>query len=399
MATIKACCSRILLSSGDSFAVINLGNEKPVQVVKIPTKEEVTADGESKSQLHNNSPKDDNRILASALSKSGKYLAVADDRKYLHLYTSDDGCLISSRCVVRRCTGVVFSQDETSIIVSDKSGDVYRFVLHDEEKEGELLLGHLSMLLDLILIKNDKFVVTSDRDEKMRISCYPNCYNIHSFCLGHTQYVSSMVYDEEDDLLISGSGDCTIRIWNYDGKEQYCQKCRCPYNSSETESEQCYIRRLAYNPTKKILAVCFGRYLNIEIYRLTSCKETASLELLETLPLEREIWDVGFDENGRLWVVQSLDDKYISVYNLTQQKHQIKVEKCVEEKICNTVSELNGLKEFFTASQNIESIYPNLRKVRIDNMTEYLQRKEKRIQGQKLDPPTYVFQEKKPKLS
>ena len=33
----------------------------------------------------------------------------------------------------------------------------------------------------------DKFVVTADRDEKIRISCYPNSYNIHQFCLGHTE--------------------------------------------------------------------------------------------------------------------------------------------------------------------------------------------------------------------
>ena len=38
----------------------------------------------------------------------------------------------------------------------------------------------------------DKYVVTCDRDEKVRLSHFPNAYNIHAFCLGHTQYVGDI---------------------------------------------------------------------------------------------------------------------------------------------------------------------------------------------------------------
>lgn len=44
----------------------------------------------------------------------------------------------------------MFSQAEDELLVADKSGDVYSFSLVDPEKEGELKMGHLSMLLAMV---------------------------------------------------------------------------------------------------------------------------------------------------------------------------------------------------------------------------------------------------------
>ncbi len=71
---------------------------------------------------------------------------------------------------------------------TDKSGDVYVFV--DKSKEGKLVLGHLSMLLDALVTECGRYLVTCDRDEKIRVSSYPNSHNIEGFCLGHTDFVT-----------------------------------------------------------------------------------------------------------------------------------------------------------------------------------------------------------------
>lgn len=34
---------------------------------------------------------------------------------------------------------------------------------------------------------DDRFIITADRDEKIRVSHLRSPYNIQSFCLGHTQ--------------------------------------------------------------------------------------------------------------------------------------------------------------------------------------------------------------------
>lgn len=40
-----------------------------------------------------------------------------------------------------------------------------------------------------VLSFSNSHVITCDRDEKIRVSRYPNAYNIETFCLGHTEWV------------------------------------------------------------------------------------------------------------------------------------------------------------------------------------------------------------------
>ena len=79
------------------------------------------------------------------------------------------------------------------------------------------ILGHLSMLLDICLSPCGNYVISSDRDEKIRVSKYPNAYNIHCYCLGHTDFVTSIqvVPNFQENILLSASGDGSIRLWKY----------------------------------------------------------------------------------------------------------------------------------------------------------------------------------------
>ena len=52
------------------------------------------------------------------------------------------------------------------------------------------------------------FVVTCDQDDKIRVSHYPNCYNIESFCLGpNASYVTGLaiVRDEATSEQLLGA--------------------------------------------------------------------------------------------------------------------------------------------------------------------------------------------------
>lgn len=87
----------------------------------------------------------------------------------LHLGTCD---------TAKKGVKVVFTSDESYFLVADKFGDVLRFSTKDISAGGEVILGHLSMLMDICLISDDTYIVTADRDEKIRISHYANTYNI-----------------------------------------------------------------------------------------------------------------------------------------------------------------------------------------------------------------------------
>jgi tRNA (guanine-N(7)-)-methyltransferase subunit TRM82 len=91
----------------------------------------------------------------------------------------------------------------------------------------DFVLGHVSMLLSLLTItlpadhpqvngKEKTWVLTSDRDEHIRVTRFPQSFVIEGFCLGHTQFVKTMLAPSWDlTLLISGGGDEFLLLWDW----------------------------------------------------------------------------------------------------------------------------------------------------------------------------------------
>ena len=184
----------------------------------------------------------------------------------------------------KRPSAIAVTPDNKSIIVGDKFGDVYRLPLlstgtitstenegtpepklfkpaathstvhsarnrkalqnqletaskgtssHKKEPpsfEHELLLGHVSMLLDLAFVAvEDKrgsdgsientvrrnYIITADRDEHIRISRGPpQSHIIEGYCLGHREFVKSLCV-VGSDYLLSGGGDDYLIVWRW----------------------------------------------------------------------------------------------------------------------------------------------------------------------------------------
>ncbi|KAL9110248.1 MAG: hypothetical protein Q9227_005155 [Pyrenula ochraceoflavens] len=81
-----------------------------------------------------------------------------------------------------------------------------------------LLLGHVSLLTALLISDvppkisqgdsvHRSYIITSDRDEHIRISRLPQPYMIESYCYGHGSFITCLsVGGVERNILISGSG-------------------------------------------------------------------------------------------------------------------------------------------------------------------------------------------------
>ena len=125
--------------------------------------------------------------------------------------------------------------EEGVVVVGDKAGDAYVYALPGlvmEEDKGELdrehrLLGHIGMLtcVETLVVggkdeeeeKERAYVVTADRDERIRVSSFPDAYNIQSFCLGQSEFISALQVVPNTMFLFSGSGDGSVAM--YDGKD------------------------------------------------------------------------------------------------------------------------------------------------------------------------------------
>ncbi|KAH9931875.1 uncharacterized protein B0H18DRAFT_952543 [Fomitopsis serialis] len=184
--------------------------------------------------------------------KSGPIRCVAIDDSFAHLATTGDDKklkvwqlvglkLLSTRELPKKPTEVAFTRDgltiscrtslETSsgefypVYLKPKSPDVTQPVAgsskrgaltsHENPSNGELILGHVSLLTSFLLTPDEKHIITADRDEHIRVSWYPKGYVIERYCLGHAKFVSAIhIPAFAPGVLISGGGDPMLKVWD-----------------------------------------------------------------------------------------------------------------------------------------------------------------------------------------
>lgn len=90
--------------------------------------------------------------------------------------------------------------------------------------EKQLVLGHVSLLTEILCAalpqksgKKRNYVITSDRDEHIRVSRgLPQAFVIENYCLGHTAFISQMcLIPPKPRLLVSGGGDDYLMLWDW----------------------------------------------------------------------------------------------------------------------------------------------------------------------------------------
>ena len=133
--------------------------------------------------------------------------------------------MANKRNIAKKAAKLIANSSETVLVLADKTGNVLSLSVEPQEldtSEFKLMMGHLSMITDLVcffsyvfvfsldkihlktnknifltkmpvhlyhqkLSANERFVITADRDEKIRLSCFPNSYNIEAYLLGHKE--------------------------------------------------------------------------------------------------------------------------------------------------------------------------------------------------------------------
>lgn len=123
------------------------------------------------------------------------------------------------------------------LLICDKAGDVYRRSYSQNKtykNSDNAILGTISMLLDVNCTQ--KYILTADRDEKVRISPRLRAYDIEGFLLGHTEGIYSCLIVDENTCL-TFSNDKFLKIWNLEKKssvveEKFENSCKLVQNSA-----------------------------------------------------------------------------------------------------------------------------------------------------------------------
>ncbi|KAI4477795.1 hypothetical protein M0802_014639 [Mischocyttarus mexicanus] len=326
-------------------------------------------------------------MIISTFSNDGKYLLVCTNRKQLCLYERKSKELISNRILPRAASKVIFSPNN-DIIVADKAGDAYLFSIKNPVGNEILLLGHLSMLLDILITENGKYILTTDRDEKIRVSMFPHSYNIVSYCLGHSKFVTNICeLPHKKDILISSGGDGTLKFWNYvHGNElltvNFSEKIP-KYNIDnfnhilKTNHEE-HVNVL---PVKHLKAAKLDKLSSLLVISFYSCNillvyivdETVESRLTatwsENIIIEDEPLDC-FLKDHQLWV---LTNSGVIVYIL-ENNHFL-----LDSATNNELKELNEAWMSMNNNTLGKNLFPSLYKRKYDNVQQYLERKKLRL--------------------
>ncbi|KAL0955291.1 hypothetical protein HGRIS_004181 [Hohenbuehelia grisea] len=220
--------SRLLLAGASKGAVIS-GPHFHILNLKTGEKSSssITLEDAVKDAVVKSGP-----IRCAALSDDERYLATSGDDKKLKIWEIDGPRLLNERELPKKPTGIQWTKDGARILVSDKFGDVFSYTLepnaepvkkerdalssHENPSGGDLILGHTSLLTSFVLSSDEKYIITADRDEHVRVSWYPKGFNIEMYCLGHTKFVSSIhVPKFSASTLISGGGDPMLKVWDW----------------------------------------------------------------------------------------------------------------------------------------------------------------------------------------
>ncbi|XP_054831020.1 tRNA (guanine-N(7)-)-methyltransferase non-catalytic subunit WDR4 isoform X2 [Eublepharis macularius] len=320
---------------------------------------------ENKREDGKSTGKSSDAILAWAFSSSGTYVALTDDSKRLILFRTKP----SWECL------------SISWILSREKHRAFPAFGDEPENAGTIELGHLSLLLDVALSPDDQYILTADRDEKIRVSLTRAPHNIVSFCLGHREFVSQIfVIPNYPDLLLSASGDCTLRLWEYkSGKEVHCCHLNSLNTCEATKNEKKYaVSRTAYCCEGNYIAILYDCIPTVSIFQLDT--DAQKLLCKQHISLSHQGWDITFEETGGLWILQEDKQTPLLLYQPVDEQWQPVTE---EKELIKMSKYLRDNWTVFEDSVGKGSCYQNLYKASFDNMAVYLQKKEERLQQQK----------------
>lgn len=311
MRSLLQCCddaivvgidTRAFLISGDS--VCELKQEK----ASTPA---TNGAGDPQHDTTTMNPQEIQCVAISKDSDSTIWCAVSRSDKSLAIYRQSTLQMVHVTAKRSSCLTFAWSKSLGGmILVGDLVGDATAFPLQGTRK-GRLLLGHTASMLTGIRLVGTDTLLTADRDEKVRVSSFPQTCIIKGFLLGHSAFLCS-IDTTVDNFCVTCGGDFTVRLWKLSTFSQVAQvdtNGLLPVQVS-TDGEH--------------VAVIFHNSNAIHIYSLMT------LKLKQTL--ESEAQPLGVVLKDATMVVLSKEPTLLCAYKLGNNK---KFESTTDDRFLN----------------------------------------------------------------
>ncbi|XP_043189010.1 tRNA (guanine-N(7)-)-methyltransferase non-catalytic subunit wdr4-like [Amphibalanus amphitrite] len=358
----------------------------PVTTAKHPTKANGEEAGDEPQERDEQSS---GRVLGVCVSPSGRLVAALNDHKTACVWRAEDGGRLASWQTTRKGSCLTFSRDEQALLVADKSGDVYKCQLGEPETKPQLILGHICMVLDMCVTGDGHHLLTSDRDEKVRVTRYPNTWSIAAYCLGHTEFVSALCLTAAG-RLVTGGGDMTVRLWDPEsGRQLAC----CPVAAEGSDSS---------NSEQKVAVVSIAAVQagedSLLVVRVHSWSRLVVLSVSGDTLTPRPDLEGALRQPAAPWAVAAAADRLL-VLRPDPEAPLVEYRAAADGRLtlqpagarATAAARLwSELKETFEVPEEVTWLF----KQWFDNVADYKSKKEERLRGEK---KTKTSEESSPK--
>ncbi|KAE8905745.1 hypothetical protein PF005_g16221 [Phytophthora fragariae] len=152
-------------------------------------------------------------------------LLLVDERRLVHYeldLSAETLVFKASRSVPRSATCMTVShlklpsgETKYAVVVGQKTGEAVVVPFPDVDRDLKTLLGHTTSMVTHVAVNHDSsLLLTADRDEKLRVSRFPNAAIIESYCLGHAASLTKVACSAvTPELVVSTSMDNTLKLW------------------------------------------------------------------------------------------------------------------------------------------------------------------------------------------
>ena len=278
-------------------------------------------------------------------------LCVVYADKAVRVFDVRTGNVVSTHVLPKRpvaLTSASINEVGKVILIADKAAEVWGLDLPRLHSKVRMLGHTASIITDLRINDGCSILVTSDRDEKIRISRFPQTALIESYCLGHTSVVTSIdfISIKSRQLLVSTGWDYKIILWNHIQGEilaelilekdmtswvemdpqtakKDVQSGDCTENDEKNYDQSAVgnfpMRVIAFSNTEQpMIAVIFKGLRYIKIFPLNFLSNTYEFGKEMTVHFEAPPCDVVFMENGLLVAILA-SSTYLQVVNVSYE--------------------------------------------------------------------------------
>lgn len=296
----------------DESVAVAVGPE--IRVFDLGKNSSVSSADDSK-EMHKDS------IRAMRFSERGKLLVSAGDDKLVKIWSAASWKCLGTVNSEKRVSAVALSKDELYVCFADKFGVVWVVEIAgiaenqalSNSKAVAVFAHYCSIITSLEFSPDGRFIVSADRDFKIRVSVFPNnplngVHEIQSFCLGHSEFVSCLTFVHNsafpEGFLVSGSGDSTVCLWDVTSGSLLCKS---EVGREADLSEECHpaVTDLCATSDGSLVAVAIQSLQGI---LLLSCDLSARvLSVLKMIPIPGETFiptNLGMSSSrDLLWMV------------------------------------------------------------------------------------------------